>query len=131
MRALVIDQSVPGGLRLADVPDPVPGPEEVLVRIAATSLNYGELPRAGNAVAAEGTVPGWDAAGTVERAAASGAGPRTGDRVVTWGWAGGWAELRAVHVGELAVLPDEVDFVRAAALPVAGLTALRALRRAG
>ncbi|MFF0434047.1 zinc-binding dehydrogenase [Streptomyces sp. NPDC004327] len=131
MRALVIDHSAPGGLRLADVPDPVPGPDEVLVRIAATSLNYGELPATGNAAAPEGEVPGWDAAGTVERAAASGAGPAAGARVVTWGLGGGWAELRAVHVGELAVLPDEVDFVRAAALPVAGLTALRALRRAG
>lgn len=131
MRALVIDHCAPGGLRVADVPDPVPGPDEILVRTTAISLNYGELPHTGNAAATEGTVPGWDAAGTVERAAASGAGPRAGDRVVTWGWSGGWAELRAVHVGELAVLPDEVDFVRAAALPVAGLTALRALRRAG
>ncbi|MBL1087619.1 zinc-binding dehydrogenase [Streptomyces actinomycinicus] len=131
MRALVIDHTARGGLRLAEVPDPVPGPDEVLVRVAATSLNHGELPRTGSAAAEEGTVPGWDAAGLVERPAASGAGPGTGARVVTWGWSGGWAELRAVHVGELAVLPDEVDSVRAAALPVAGLTALRALRRAG
>lgn len=131
MRALVIDHSARGGLRLADVPDPAPGPDEVLVRVAATSLDHGELPQTGNAAAAQGTVPGWDAAGVVERAAASGAGPAAGARVVTWGWSGGWAELRAVHVAELAVLPDEVDFVQAAAIPVAGLTALRALRRAG
>ncbi|AIS01031.1 zinc-binding dehydrogenase [Streptomyces glaucescens] len=131
MRALVIDHDAPGGLRLAEVPDPVPGPDEVLVRVAAASLNHGELPRTGNAAAAPGTVPGWDAAGTVERPAASGAGPRAGERVVTWGWSGGWAELRAVSTTDLAVLPDQVDFVRAAALPVAGLTALRALRRAG
>ncbi|MFF9315374.1 zinc-binding dehydrogenase [Streptomyces sp. NPDC014748] len=130
MRALVIDRTAPGGLRLTDVPDPVPGPDEVLVRVAATSLNHGELPLTGSAAAEEGAVPGWDAAGTVERPAASGAGPAAGARVVTWGWSGGWAELRAVRVDELAVLPDKVDFVRAAALPVAGLTALRALRRA-
>ncbi|MGK4583890.1 zinc-binding dehydrogenase [Kitasatospora sp. HPMI-4] len=129
MRALVIDRSAPGQLIPADVPDPVPGPDEVLVRIAATSLNYGELPKPGDD-RPDGTVPGWDASGVVERAAASGRGPKPGDRVVTWGWNGGWAELRAVHVDELAVLPDSVDFVQAAALPVAGLTALRALRRA-
>ncbi|GHB33442.1 NAD(P)H quinone oxidoreductase [Streptomyces viridiviolaceus] len=131
MRALVVDHTAPGGLRLTEVPDPVPGPDEVLVRVAAASLNHGELPQTGNATAPDGSVPGWDAAGTVEKPAASGAGPGAGTRVVTWGWSGGWAELRAVHVDELAALPDEVDFVRAAALPVAGLTALRALRRAG
>ncbi|MFI2260625.1 zinc-binding dehydrogenase [Streptomyces tubercidicus] len=129
MRALVVDHSVPGRLALGEVPDPVPGPDEVLVKISAISLNYGELPKSDDA--AEGAVPGWDAAGVVERAAASGRGPKPGDRVLTFGWDAGWAELRAVPVGELAVLPDAVDFATAAALPVAGVTALRALRRAG
>ncbi|MEV0368429.1 zinc-binding dehydrogenase [Streptomyces sp. NPDC050636] len=129
MRALVVDHSTPGRLTLGDIADPVPGPDEVLVKITAVSLNYGELPKSDDV--AEGTVPGWDAAGVVERAAANGRGPKPGDRVVTWGWDGGWAERRAVHVDELAVLPDAVDFPTAAALPVAGLTALRALRTAG
>ncbi|MFJ8674300.1 zinc-binding dehydrogenase [Streptomyces sp. NPDC093589] len=129
MRALVVDHSAAGRLALGTVPDPVPGPDEALVKIAAISLNYGELPKSDDA--AEGTVPGWDAAGVVERAAANGRGPQPGDRVVTWGLNAGWAELRAVPVGELAVLPAAVTFADAAALPVAGLTALRALRTAG
>ncbi|WP_329395432.1 zinc-binding dehydrogenase [Streptomyces lydicus] len=129
MRALVVDHSAPGRLALGTVADPEPGPDEVLVRISAISLNYGELPKPDDV--AEGTVPGWDAAGVVERAAANGRGPKPGDRVITWGWNAGWAELRAVPVDELAVLPDAVDFTAAAALPVAGLTALRALRTAG
>ncbi|AJT66442.1 hypothetical protein T261_4803 [Streptomyces lydicus] len=128
MRALVVDHSAPGRLALGTVADPAPEPDEVLVRITAVSLNYGELPQSEDVAA--GTVPGWDAAGVVERAAADGRGPKPGDRVVTWGWSNGWAELRAVHVDELAVLPDTVDFATAAALPVAGLTALRALRKA-
>ncbi|KPC59660.1 zinc-binding dehydrogenase [Streptomyces chattanoogensis] len=128
MRALVVDHSAPGRLALGTVADPAPEPDEVLVRITAVSLNYGELPQSEDVAA--GTVPGWDAAGVVERAAADGRGPKPGDRVVTWGRSNGWAELRAVHVDELAVLPDTVDFATAAALPVAGLTALRALRRA-
>ncbi|MET9929528.1 MULTISPECIES: zinc-binding dehydrogenase [unclassified Streptomyces] len=129
MRALVVDHGAPGQLALATVPDPDPGPDDVLVRVAAVSLNYGELPRSSGAAA--GTVPGWDAAGVVERASASGTGPKAGTRVVTWGWTGGWAELRAVPVGELAALPDGVGFDEAATLPVAGITALRALRKAG
>jgi NADPH:quinone reductase-like Zn-dependent oxidoreductase len=51
--------------------------------------------------------------------------------VCTLGWSGGWAEHRAVDTGELAVLPDGVDFGAAAALPMAGVTALRAVRRLG
>jgi NADPH:quinone reductase-like Zn-dependent oxidoreductase len=129
MRALVVDHSAPGRLTLAAVPDPVPGPDEVLVRVAAISLNYGELPKTDDDTPA-GTIPGWDASGIVEQPAASGRGPRPGDRVVTFGWTAGWAELRAVHVDELAVLPDGVDFAQAATLPVAAVTALRALRRA-
>jgi NADPH2:quinone reductase len=128
MRALVVDHSAPGHLALGTAPDPEPGPDQVLVRVHAISLNYGELPTSEDVPA--GTVPGWDAAGVVERSAASGRGPQPGDRVVTFGWTGGWAELRAVDVDELAVLPDAVDFAQAATLPVAAVTALRALRRA-
>ncbi|MGW1148184.1 zinc-binding dehydrogenase [Streptomyces sp. NPDC002454] len=129
MRALVVDREAPGRLRLTTVPDPVPGPGEVLVRVHATSLNYGEIPTDLNT--APEAVPGWDAAGVVERAAPSGGGPAPGARVVTWGRSGGWAELRTARVDDLAVLPSGVSFAQAAAVPVAGLTALRSLRQAG
>ncbi|WP_331767028.1 zinc-binding dehydrogenase [Embleya sp. NBC_00896] len=129
MRALVVDHAEPGRIRLDTVPEPIPEPDEVVVRVAAISLNLGELPKV-EGDTPNGTIPGWDAAGVVERAAASGRGPRVGERVVTFGWTAGWAELRTVHVDELAVLPDEVSFAAAATLPVAAVTALRALRRA-
>ncbi|WP_439679865.1 zinc-binding dehydrogenase [Embleya sp. MST-111070] len=128
MRAVVVNHGVPGRLELGTVADPVPGPDEVLVRVAAISLNFGELPKV-DGDTPDGTIPGWDAAGVVERAAESGRGPRVGERVVTFDWRSGWAELRAVHVDELAVLPDGVGFEQAATLPVAAVTALRALRR--
>jgi NADPH:quinone reductase-like Zn-dependent oxidoreductase len=67
----------------------------------------------------------------VVAAAADGSGPPAGARVVTFGWSGAWAEQRAVDTAELAVLPDAVEFGAAAALPVAGVTALRAVRRLG
>jgi NADPH2:quinone reductase len=58
-------------------------------------------------------------------------GPPVGTRVVGFDGAGGWAQRRAVPTENLAVLPDSVDFGQAAALPVAGVTALQALRRLG
>ncbi|HEX4248002.1 MAG TPA: zinc-binding dehydrogenase [Pseudonocardia sp.] len=129
MRALIHDPAAPHGLRLGDVPEPVPGPAQALVEVAATSLNFGEVTYlAGRPV---GLVPGWDASGVVVAPAASGEGPGVGARVVTFGWSGGWAQRRAVDVENLAVLPDAVSHGDAAALPVAGVTALRALRRLG
>ena len=63
---------------------------------------------------------GWDAAGTVVAGGRGRLRPaRSGARVVTFGWSGAWAQRRAVDTGELAVLPDAVDFAAAAALPVA------------
>lgn len=129
MRALIVDPNSAGCLRLAEAPDPKPEPRQVLVRVAATSLNRGEVLRATHDT--PGTVLGWDAAGTVEQAAQVGGGPAVGTKVVTSGGTGGWAELRAVDVADTAPLPDGVDFAAAAALPVAGVTALRALRLPG
>ncbi|MGE7433395.1 zinc-binding dehydrogenase [Kitasatospora sp. NPDC001175] len=125
------DHSAVGRLRLTEVPDPVPGPDEVLVRVAAFSLNFGELPKADGRTP-DGTIPGWDAAGVVERAAASGRGPKAGERVAAFGLSGaGWAEFRTAHIDDVAVLPDDVTFSQAATLPTAAVTALRALHKGG
>lgn len=130
MRALVHDPAAPHGLRLGDSPDPQPGPSQALVQVSAVSLNFGEVAFLADH-ARPGDVSGWDAAGTVVTPAADNSGPPAGARVVTFGWSGAWAEQRAVDAGELAVLPDEVNFAEAAALPVAGVTALRAIRGLG
>ncbi|MCL4507929.1 MAG: zinc-binding dehydrogenase [Chloroflexi bacterium] len=128
MRALIVAPDAPGRLRIAEVPDPTPKPGECLIHVEAVSLNRGEVNQIARVAA--GTVLGWDAAGTVIQAAAQD-GPAVGTRVVTNGPARGWAELRAVDVRDLAELPADVDIGAAAALPVAGVTALRALRVAG
>jgi NADPH:quinone reductase-like Zn-dependent oxidoreductase len=130
MRALTYDPGAPHGLGLRTVPEPVPGVSQALVEVHAISLNFGELAFMARS-RQPGEVPGWDAAGTVVRAAEDGSGPAAGARVVTFGWSGAWAERRTADTGELSVIPDSVDLGAASALPVAGVTALRALRRLG
>lgn len=130
MRALIHDPAAPRGLRLGEAPDPVPADGQALVEVRAISFNFGELAYlAGNH--RPGDVPGWDAAGVVARSAADGSGPKEGERVVSFGWTGAWGALRAADVGHLAAVPDAVDLGAASALPVAGVTALRALRGLG
>jgi NADPH:quinone reductase len=130
MRALLVDRSVPGGLRLGEAPDPVPAPNQALVRVTATSLNYGEV-KFGPEHAPEGTVLGWDAAGIVEQVAADGSGPVAGTPVVTLAPDGAWAELRAVDTGLVGAVPEGADLGAISTVPVAGASALRALHRAG
>src|SRR5579871_440141 len=128
-RGVVVEPSSPGRLVLREVPEPTPAPSEALIHVAAVSLNRGEVRRAMNAEA--GWRPGWDLAGVVQRAAADGSGPPEGARVVGLMQSGAWAQLAAVRTDWLAELPDEVSFEQAAALPVAGVTALRALELGG
>jgi NADPH2:quinone reductase len=129
MRALVADPTASPALALADVPEPAPEPGQLLIEIEAASVNRGEIRSAGRQP--PGTVIGWDAAGTV---AALGEGVTqfdVGERVVTLSPGGGsFAERVAVPAEWVAPLPGDCDFVTAAALPVAGVTALGILRLA-
>jgi NADPH:quinone reductase len=130
MRAVIYDPEARANLRFADVPDPVAAPFAALIDVRATALNFGEVHFI-DRMRKPGEVPGWDAAGVVVQAAADGSGPPVGSRVVGFDGAGGWAQRRAVPTENLAPLSDSVGFGQAAALPVAGVTALQALRRLG
>lgn len=130
MKALIHHHAGQHMLRMDTAPTPMTGPSQALVRVVAFSFNLGEVAFRTPDLP-DGTVPGWDAAGIVVASAADGSGPAAGSRVVTFGWGGAWAEFRAVDTDELAVVPDGVDLGSAAALPVAGVTALQAVRRLG
>lgn len=127
MRGYLTDPSAAAGLRLAaDLPEPEPAPNEALLAVRAYSVNRGEtrlVPMRPNAWR-----PGQDVAGVVVAPAADGSGPRAGTRVVAIVDQAGWSERVAASTDRLAALADNVAFEQAAALPVAGLTALRALR---
>ena len=138
MQAVVIDGH--GGshaLRLARVPVPEPGPGEIRVKVAYAGVNPADWKDMEGMLQGfyDTNFPhilGFDAAGTVD---AVGAGVKDfvpGERVFTTsdhgdGVDGSWAEYLLVSAPRLAKIPDGLDFVDAAAAPIAALTAWQAL----
>jgi NADPH:quinone reductase-like Zn-dependent oxidoreductase len=130
MRGFITDPTAQSGLRrVDDLPEPQPGRGEFLLDVRAYSINPGEVILIRRRP--DRWRPGQDVAGYVIRAAEDGSGPPAGARVAArLDWEG-WAERAAVPVHLAAVLPDSVTFEQAATIPIAGLTALRALRLGG
>jgi NADPH:quinone reductase-like Zn-dependent oxidoreductase len=129
VRGWVTDPGAPGGIALSDRPEPVPAPGEVLIHVEAYAVNRGVLSLIEQRP--DAWPPGQDVAGTVVEAPPGGKTPPGGARVVGVADEGGWSERVTVPAHRLAELPDSVSFAQAASLPVAGLTALRALRTGG
>jgi NADPH:quinone reductase-like Zn-dependent oxidoreductase len=129
MRGWITDSKATSGLRLAeDLPEPEPADDELVLEVKAYGVNRGELVLVDERP--DGFRPGQDVAGVVARAAKSG-GPNVGARVVALLDWHGWSERVSVNVAHVAVLPDDVSFDSAVTLPVAGVTALRAVRLGG
>ncbi|HEV8677954.1 MAG TPA: zinc-binding dehydrogenase [Stellaceae bacterium] len=126
MLAVVNTPSGPEPVAIREIAGPEPRSNEALVAVHAFSLNRGELRLF--QVRPEGWRPGQDIAGVVLRQAADGSGPTAGTRIVALCDWEGWAERAAVPSHRIAPIADNVSFAAAAALPVAGLTALRSLR---
>jgi NADPH:quinone reductase len=125
VRALVVEPGAPGALRIGTVPEPQPAPRQLVLDVRHISLNRGEVVFASGRPA--GTVHGYDASGIVACGAADGSGPAAGTRIAAFG-GGAWAQRMAVDTSAVAEVPADVDLADAAAIPMAGITALRALR---
>ena len=137
MRAVVFDRyGPPDVLRVEDVPTPTPGPDQVLVRIAATSINLSDweclcgsplYARIGGLRAPARRPLGSDIAGTVEAVGDDVTRFRTGDEVYGDNLLlkGGFAELAVAPESALAHKPDELTFNEASTIPQAGAIALQ------
>jgi NADPH:quinone reductase-like Zn-dependent oxidoreductase len=123
-----------GGLIPADVPAPSPERGEVLVRVKAMSLNAGDWRMLGLGVKPSSGIPGSDVAGLVEAVGEGLTTFRPGDAVagdLSASGCGALAELARAPERELTRIPAGLSFEEAAACPVAGVTALQAVRDAG
>jgi len=136
MRAIVFDQyGGPDVLHEATMPDPVAGPGQILVKVAATGVNPADHKwRAGMFA---GFLPlqlphivGYDVAGTVAAVGQGVTGFAVGDRVAAMlhpVTKGAYAEKVAIDTASAAKIPDGLDFVKAAGVPCPALTGLQAI----
>ncbi|MFM9225560.1 MAG: NAD(P)H-quinone oxidoreductase [Actinomycetota bacterium] len=132
MRAVVLtEHGGPEVLRVAEVPDPVPGPEEVLVDVAASAMNRADLlQRMGmypDPFPSAHEIPGLEFAGTVAAVGERVRAWRPGDAVMGIVSGGGHAERLCVHERQAIAVPGNIPLLDAGAIPEVFLTAWDAL----
>ena len=132
MRAVVIPRfGEPDVLRVDDVPDPVPGADEILVSVATSGVNRADLlQRRGSYPAPRGApqdIPGLEFAGTVEAVGASTSRWSVGDRVMGIVAGGGYAEKVVVHESVAVAVPESLGPSEAGAVPEVFMTAFDAV----
>ena len=131
MRAIVLDSyGGPEVLSMADVPEPVPGPDEVLVQVAATAVNRADLlQRMGlyPGPPMDHEIPGLEFAGTVAGVGARVTERSVGDLVMGVVGGGAYAEQLVVHERQTMAVPASVGLPDAGAIPEVAITAYDAL----
>ena len=132
MRAVVLrSHGGPESLTIEEAPDPVAGPEEVVVRIRSTALNRADLLQTmglyPNPRPAALEIPGLEFSGTVQSMGERVTMWRLGDEVMGIEAGGAYAELITTHERQLMRVPESVGVADAAAIPEVFLTAWDAL----
>jgi putative PIG3 family NAD(P)H quinone oxidoreductase len=127
MKAIVFDTpGDPNVLYLGDAPEPIPTPEQLLLRVRATALNRADtMQRRGNypPPPGESDILGLELAGDVEAVGSSVQGFAVGDRVFGLVGGGGYAEQALIDYRMAMPIPDAWDYVTAAAVPEVFFTA--------
>jgi len=125
MRAIQIHQTGgPEVLTLAEIPIPIPGPGQVLIKIAATGVNFIEIYfREGRYKAPLPLIPGSEASGVVEQIGPGVEGFSVGDPVASTAVLGSYAEYALVPAAQLVKVPAGMDLKQAAAAVLQGMTA--------
>jgi putative PIG3 family NAD(P)H quinone oxidoreductase len=126
MRAVVItEHGDPGVMEWLEVPDPVPGPGEVVIDIAAAGVNRADLAqREGGYPPPPGAppYPGLEVSGRIRTVGSQVTGWHPGDEVCALLGGGGYAEQVAVPQGQVLPVPETVSVTAAAALPEVACT---------
>ena len=135
MRSVVLTKhGLPDVLQVQVRPDPVPGAGELLVDVKAAGINFADImARVGLYPDAPKppTVVGYEVAGTVSALGEGVDGFAVGDRVMAGTRFGGYSELVAARVVDVARLPESLSFEQGAAVPVNYTTAYAGLIRFG
>ena len=124
----------PEVLQYVDVERREPGEGEVLIEVRSAGVNYADtMRRRDQYVEAQDLpfIPGSEVAGIVAEVGDGVDDVSTGDRVVTLLGTGGYAEYAVAPAGSLIPLPEALDFDRAAAIPLQGLTAYHCIKTSG
>ncbi len=135
MKAIsVVKYGEPEVLELREVPERLPGPGEVLVRVNAAGINFADiLMRLGlyTDVPKPPFTPGIEAAGVVEAVGEGVTAPQAGERVIVFTFTGCYAEKITVPADRAVSMPEAMSFEDGAALTVNYLTAYQALTYMG
>jgi 2-desacetyl-2-hydroxyethyl bacteriochlorophyllide A dehydrogenase len=135
MKALVYSKKeVPSKLVFANIDKPTPSPNEVLVKIKASSINAADYRSMSMGVIPKNKIFGADIAGVIESVGVNVSQFKPGDEVIgdlSNSGFGGFAEYVAASELVITHKPKNLNFAEAAAIPLAGVTALQSIYKAG